>query len=225
MLIGSHIQFSVPVLIAISATYAAVIYILMALYQRFIPFAYLGMVALLVADLAVSDALSLAYWWWPSMAMILALPATISLKRSGGSAWPFTDRLVVLRDPMRYVMYAIVAISVLGLFFTVIYSLAIDSNGSPIREIRFSILSMTLLLLLWASLSLWLAKWTRVVLVLAYLALASVLALCYAFDFEPIGYALALTGVALLYHGLNRVAGRHLQPGGAHPALPGTAVY
>jgi hypothetical protein len=111
-------------------------------------------------------------------------------------------------------MYAIVATSLLGLFFTVTYSLAIDSYGSTVREIRFSILSMTLLLLLWATLSLWLAKWTRAVLVLAYIALASILALCYAFDFEAIGYALALTGVALLYHGLNRFAGRRLQPFG-----------
>ncbi len=214
LLSGNHVEFSVPVLIAISATYAAIVYSLMAIYQRFIPFAYLGMVALLVADLAVSDALHLNYWWWPSMAMILAIPATISLKRSGGSAWPFTDRLVVLRNPMRYVMYAIVATSLLGLFFTVTYSVAIDSYGSPMREIRFSILSMTLLVLLWATLSLWLAKWTRAVLVLAYIALATVLALCYAFDFEAIGYALALTGVALLYHGLNRFAGPRLQPFG-----------
>jgi hypothetical protein len=73
LLIGSNIQFSIPVLIAISATYAAVIYIMMAVYQRFIPFAYLGLVALLMAYLAVSDALHLYYWWWPGMAMILVL--------------------------------------------------------------------------------------------------------------------------------------------------------
>jgi hypothetical protein len=210
LLSGSHIEFSIPVLIAISATYAAIMYALMAIYQRFIPFAYLGMVALLVADLAVADALNLAWWWWPSMAMLLAILSTISLKRPDGSAWPFTDRWAVLRDPMRYVMYAIVAASLLGLFYAISYSLSIDSSGSPIRELRFSILSMSVLLLLWATLSLWLAKWTRAVLVLAYIALGAVLALCYAFDFEPTGYALALTGVALLYHGLNRFAGRRL---------------
>jgi len=87
LLIGSHIQFSVSVLIAISATYAAVIYILMAVYQRFIPFAYLGLIALLVADLAVSDALNLYYWWWPSMAMILVIPATISSCDNLFEAW------------------------------------------------------------------------------------------------------------------------------------------
>jgi hypothetical protein len=215
LLSGFHIEFSVPVLIAISATYAAIIYTLMAIYQRFIPFAYFGLIALLVADLAVTDALKLDYWWWPSMAMILALPATISLKRTGESTWPFTDRWVVLRDPMRYVMYATVAASVLGLFFILTYSLGIDFNGSPVSQVRFSILSMTLLLLLWATLSLWLSKLTRVVLVLAYIALASVLAFCYALNFEPVGYALALTGTALLYHGLNRFAGRRLQSFGA----------
>jgi hypothetical protein len=214
LLSGSNVEFSVPVLVAISALYAAIMYTLMAIYQRFIPFAYLGMVALLVADLAVADALSLAYWWWPSMAMLLAIPATISLRRPDGNAWPFTDRWAVLRDPMRYVMYAIVAASLLGITFAMSNILGIEASGSPIGESRFAILSMSVLLLLWATLSLWLAKWTRAVLVLAYLALTSVLALCYAFDFEAIGYALALTGVALLYHGLNRVAGRRLQPFG-----------
>src|SRR6266568_4372745 len=214
LLVGSQIQFSVPVLIAISATYAAIIYILMAVYQRFIPFAYLGMVALLVADLAVSDALSLAYWWWPSMAMILALPATISLKRGDESTWPFIHHWVVLRDPMRHVMYSIVAASLLSLSLMVMYSLSIDFYGSPVSEIRFSILSMSLLSLLWATLSIWLAKWNHAVLVLAYIVLVSVLAFCYAFRFEAIGYALALTGTAILYHGLNRFAGRRLEPFG-----------
>ena len=207
LFIGNHIQFSVPVLIAISATYAAVIYILMAVYQRFIPFAYLGLIALLVADLAVSDALNLAYWWWPSMAMILAIPATISLKHGGENKWPFTSHWGVLRDPIRYVMYLVVAASLLSLSLTVMYSLGIDFNGSQISEIRFSILSMTLLMLLWATLSIWLAKWTRLVLVLA-----SVVAFCYALRFEAIGYALALTGIAILYHGLNRFAGHRLEP-------------
>src|SRR5438034_404569 len=108
----------------------------------------------------------------------------------------------------------VVSACLLGLFYAISYSLSIDSSGSPIRQLRFSILSMSALVLLWATLSLWLANWTRAVLVLAYPALASVLALCYVFDSEPIGYALALTGVALLYHGLNRVAGRRLQPFG-----------
>lgn len=214
LLSGNQIEFSTPVLIAISATYAAIMYILMAIYQRFIPFAYLGIVALLVADLAVADALNLAWWWWPSMAMLLAILSASSLKSTEGSTWHFMDRWAVVRDPLRYVMYAIVAISLLVLFYAISYSLSIDASGSPIRELRFSILSMSVLLLLWAALSLWLAKWTRAVLVLAYIALGTVVALCYTFDFEPTGYALAFTGVALFYHGLNRLAGRRLLPFG-----------
>jgi hypothetical protein len=214
LLSGSQIEFSTPVLIAISATYAAIMYMLMAIYQRFIPFAYLGMVALLVADLSVADALNLAWWWWPSMALLLAILSTISLKSTAGSAWPFMDRWAVLRDPMRYVMFAIIAACLLGLFYTVSYSLNIDASGSPNRELRFSILSMSALLLLWTALSLWLAKWMRAVLALAYLAVGTVLAFCYALDFEPIGYALALTGVAFFYHGINRFEGRRLLPFG-----------
>ena len=214
LLIGNHVQFSVPALIAISATYAAVIYILMAVYQRFIPFAYFGLVALLVADLALSDALKLNYWWWPSMAMILAIPATISLKRGGENGWPFISHWGVLRTPIRYVMYLIVAASLLGLSFIMVYSLGIDINSSLNSEVRFSIFSILLFLLLWATLSIWLAQRSRLVLVLAYLVLASVVAFCYALRFEAIGYALALTGVAILYHGLNRFAGRRLEPFG-----------
>src|SRR6266571_7206749 len=209
LLIDSHIQFSVPVLIAIAAVYAAIVYAVLALYQRFTPFAYLGMVALVVADLAGADALKLAYWWWPSTAMLLAIPALVSIRRPTGLSWPFTftGSWAVLRDPMRFVMYAIVFVSVSATS----YSLELNAFGTSPREVRFSILSMTALLLLWTSLFLWRASLPRNVIVLAYLLLASVLAFCYAFAFESIGYALALTGVALLYHGLNRFAGRLLQ--------------
>ena len=214
LLIGSNVQFSVPVLIAISATYAAIIYLLMAVYQRFIPFAYLGLIALLVADLAVSDALHLYYWWWPVMAMILTIPATISLKHGGEDTWLFIGHWGVLRAPIRYVMFLIVGASLLSLCFMMVYSLGIDFNGLPISELRLSILCMTLLLLIWATLSIWIAKWTSLVIVLAFLVLGSVLAFCYVLRFEVIGYALALTFVALLYHGLNRFAGQRLEPFG-----------
>jgi hypothetical protein len=212
LLIDSHIQFSVPVLIAIAAVYAAIVYAVLALYQRFTPFAYLGMVALVVADLAGADALTLAYWWWPSTAMLLAISALVSIRRPTGESEPFTftGSWAVLRDPMRFVMYAIVFVSVL----VTSYSLELNVFGASPGEVRLSILSMTLLLLLWTSLFLWRASLPRSVIVLAYLLLASVLAFCYAFAFESVAYALALTGVALLYHGLNRFAGRLLQPFG-----------
>ena len=214
LLIGSAIGFSVPVLVAIAAVYAAIVYMLLAVYQRFTPFAYLGMVALVVADLALADALKLAYWWWPCMAMLLAIPALLSIRRPSGSNWPFKHSWSVLRDPVRFVMYAIVAASALDLLFTTAYSLFLDAFYTPLREVRFALLTLTLLMLLWASLLIWLARRTRAVIALSYIALLSVLALCYALAFESIGYALALTCVALLYHGLNRFARRLLQPFG-----------
>jgi len=214
LLTGSAIEFSVPVFVAIAAVYAAIVYTLLAVYQRFTPFAYLGMVALVVADLALADALKLAYWWWPCMAMLLAIPALLSIRRPSGSDWPFKHSWSVLRDPVRFVMYTIVTAGALALLFTTAYSLRLDAFGTPLREVRFALLTLTLLMLLWASLLIWLARRTRAVIALAYIALLSVPALCYAFAFESIGYALALTCVALLYHGLNRFAGRLLQPFG-----------
>ncbi len=212
LLSGNHIDFSIPVLVAIAAVYAAIVYTVLAIYQRFILFAYMGIAALIVADLALANAFRLAYWWWPAMTMLLAIPALISVPHRPGRL--FTGAREVLRDPVRFVMCALVTVSSSGTLIITLYSLQLDAIATPLREIRFAILSMMLLLLLWASLFLWLTKRTRNVIVLAYMLLASVLASCYAFAFEPIGYALALTSVALLYHGLNRFARRRLQPFG-----------
>ena len=95
------------------------------------------------------------------------------------------------------------------------YSLGIDFNGSPVQSkytFRYSVsrcfcCSGQLSQFGWR-------KGTHFVLVLAYLVLFSVIAFCYALRFEAIGYALAFTCIALLYHGLNRFAGRRLEPFG-----------
>src|SRR5260370_35482565 len=115
---------------------------------------------------------------------------------------------------MSCVIDVIITGSVLVLLYITAYSLQLDTFVHPLREVRFALLTLTLLLLLWVSLLIWLQRRTRLVLALAYIALVSVLAFCYAFAFDSIGYALALTLVALLYHGLNRFAGRLLQPFG-----------
>lgn len=114
---GNNSGFSVPALVAITAVYAAIMYTVLAIYQRFIPFAYLGMVALVVADLAVAAAFQLAYWWWPSIAIVLAFPALVAVQRLAGNNWPFAGSWAVLRDPVRLVMYALV--SACGLAFLV----------------------------------------------------------------------------------------------------------
>ena len=195
----------------IAAAYATIVYGLLAIYQGSVPFGYLGAVALAVVDLAMAQALGLGYQWWPSMLMILALSALVTLARSSGVSIGeriFAGRLTVLREPVRMLMFIIVGVCALGIVVVTFYSFALGGFSAPAREIRFSILSMTLLLSLWTSLYLWLTRRTKWVLVLVGLSLASVLAFCYAFNFEHVGYALALTGAALLYHGLSRFARR-----------------
>ena len=215
LIAGHLIPLSIPVLIVIAAAYATIVYGLLAIYQGSVPFGYLGAVALAVVDLAMAQALGLGYQWWPSMLMILALSALVTLARSSGVSIGeriFAGRLTVLREPVRMLMFIIVGVCALGIVVVTFYSFALGGFSAPAREIRFSILSMTLLLSLWTSLYLWLTRRTKWVLVLVGLSLASVLAFCYAFNFEHVGYALALTGAALLYHGLSRFARRLLQP-------------
>jgi hypothetical protein len=212
LIAGNYVELSVPVLVAIAAAYAALVYTLLAIYQRFKLFAYLGIAALAVADMAVAEALRLSYWWWPSMLMMLALAALVSLWQSRETNWLFAGKRVVLREPTRIFVYVFAGTCALSILAIAGYSFMLDASGMQHTEVRFSILSLILLGLLWSSLYLWLTRRTRYVIGLAFLFLAGVLALCYALAFEAIGYALALTGVALLYYGLSRFAPRLLQP-------------
>jgi hypothetical protein len=213
---GNLVHLSTPILITIAAVYAAIVYSVLAVSQRFALFGYLGMMSLVVADLAIARDLNLDYWWWPGMLMLLALPALLSLLRPVGNAalpvdWPLAGPLALLREPIRVFMLLIVAASATSVALTSLYSLTLDTFQAPVSGIRFSILSIALLLFLWTALYLWLTRRGKWVLGLAYLLLACVLAFCYAFDYRATGYALALTGVAVLYHGLNRYAPRLLQ--------------
>lgn len=215
LIAGNYLALSVPVLVAIASIYAAIVYILLAMYQRFPLFAYLGIVALAVADMAVASALSLGLWWWPSMLMILAFPLLVSVGPSADRRWLFAGNRAVLREPMRILLYVFTGICTLGALAVVYYSFQLDAEYMQNTEVRFSIFSLTVLLLLWSGLFLWRTRLTRFAIGLPFLFLASVLALCYALAFEAIGYALALTAVALLSHGLSRFAPRLLQPFGA----------
>src|SRR6266567_5865862 len=82
VLLGTQVQLSAPALIAIAAAYAAIVYTLLAIYERFPIYVYLVAMALVVADLAVAAALQLNFWWWPSMLLLLAIPALASIARS-----------------------------------------------------------------------------------------------------------------------------------------------
>ncbi|HLZ56099.1 MAG TPA: hypothetical protein VKR06_04060 [Ktedonosporobacter sp.] len=211
---GHLIQLSSPTLVAIAATYAAIVYAALAIHQSFKTFAYLGVVALAVADLAVAYAAHLGYWWWPAALMVLALPSLMALPRASGRTPFLIGSLAVLREPLRLLMYSCVTVCITGIVFAFVYSLDLDILGHSLRETRFSIVCMMLLLLCWLCLFIWQSgrrPWANVV---PYLFVALVLLSCYAFALKQVGYVLAVTIVALLFHGLTLFVAPLLRPWG-----------
>ncbi len=214
---GNLIQLSAPTLIAIAAGYAALVYAALAVYQKFAPFAYLAVVALVLADLAVAFAYNLSIWWWPCMLMLLALPALVAIVPTTPSWSPFRGSRTILREPVRTLMFICVATCVVGIAGTLLYSLSKDMNvlGQSVAfghfsQVRFALVSMTALLLAWTCLFTWLVRDTPWMRAIPYLFLACVLALLYAFVLSVTWYIVALTVVALLYEVINRIVLRRL---------------
>ncbi len=210
---GNLVHIEAPLLVAIAAMYAAIIYGALAVYQRFSPFAYLSMVALVVTDLALAVNFHLASWWWPSALMVLALPSL-----SAVSVHPrirlFAGSVSVLREPVRVLMYVCIAACGLGIISAFPYTLELNSLGSPLaeqREVRVALTCMLVLLLCWSCLFVWRTRQTGVALSVPFLFLACVLSIAYAASFDQVRYVVVLIIVALLYHGLARFAGRYLQ--------------
>lgn len=112
---------------------------------------------------------------------------------------------------MRLSLYLFVVICVVSILAIAAYSFGLDFSEMPKTEVRFSLFCLTFLVLLWSNLFLWFTRGRRFGIELAFLFLASVLTLCYALAFDALGYALALTAVALLYHALSHLASRFLQ--------------
>ena len=214
---GNELELSIPVLIAISATYATIVYTMLALFQHYAPFAYLAIAALAVADLALAGALNLVLWWWPSLLMVLALLSLVSIARSPGISRLFDGRRAILRQPVRIFMYVFVAMGTLGMVAVALYAVILDGiflSHSNSIEAGYAILCLSLLRLLWSIGGFYLARRTHGMITLALLLLVCVLAFCYALQFGATGYALALTIVALFFAGISRYARARLQPFG-----------
>lgn len=217
LVLGSQVHLDGFVLIAIAATYAAIVYGALAIYQRFSPFGYLSVVALVVAEFALALALHLGYWWWPCLVMLLALPSLTSVATKAGNRSFFTGSWVVLREPVTVLMFFGVVTCTVGLISSFLYARMLDAIGGSQpdnHEIRFTLVSMALLLLLWNVLFVWCTKRRSWSAAIPYLGLIGVLLFSYALDFNGIGYVLALTTVAVLYHGCNSFAARWLQSSG-----------
>src|SRR5437660_633112 len=133
---GHLVELSPSVLVAIAAVYAALVYGVLAVYQKFAPFGYLSVVAQAVATLAVASAFNLGYWWWPSVLVLLAFPSLLSLPGRFGNAAPFTGTWAILREPVRALMFACVGICGIGAILTYLYSLGLDAAHQPQSEVR-----------------------------------------------------------------------------------------
>ncbi len=209
---GHLIGLPVSTLLAIAAAYAVIIYGCLALYYTWKIFRYLYVLSLVTADLAICASLHLGYWWWPAMLMVLALLALTSDVHTRESSQMPIKHKNMLNKPMRALMFNNVVICCFGVFITTLSSLNIDGHGRPNPEMRFAIMSMVLLLLAWTALFIWRSGRTGWGVLLPYCFLACVIACSYTFAFDTTGYALVLTAVALVYHGLKQFAPHLLQP-------------
>ncbi len=202
------VPIATPLLISIAAIYAALIYGMLAVYQRFSLFAYLAVVALAVADLALAIHFHLTVRWWPSTLMVLAFPALLSVSRLPRSRF-FSGHWSVLRVPVRTLMYSCVTVCLLGVMTTFLLSLLASFEYTV--EDRVALTAMLLLLLCWSGLFVWRTRHTGVAQSLTLQFLACALAFSYANHASQTKYILVLIGIAFLYHALVRFAGRLLQ--------------
>jgi hypothetical protein len=205
---GGTVAFSPPLLLTLAACYAAAVYGLLAVVQRFVPFAYLGVVALLISDLALAETLHLAMWWWPCAALVLALASLGAVSRPSGARSLFAEARAILRTPLAVLMYTVVAAGALLLLL-----LLGDSFLEPLAEKRLALFSLSCLILAWSALWIWRTGRVSLTPALAYLLLVTLLLLGYTLDLERTGYVLLLACVALGYHILARIAQSRRSPG------------
>lgn len=203
------VQIETPLLISIAAIYAALIYGALAVYQRFSPFAYLAVVALAIADLALTINFHLTLWWWPCTLMGVAFPALLSVSHQPRTRF-FAGPWSVLCEPVRILMYSCIAVCLFGIMATSLFSLS-SSTIERIAENRVALTTMLLLLLCWSCLFVWRTRRAGVAQSITLQVLACALSIAYTVNASQIGYVLVLLGVALLYHSMVRFAERQLQ--------------
>ncbi len=205
---GHLIQLSAPTIVAIAATYAAIVYVTLTVTQQYKPFGYLALVAVVLADFAIAFALHLAYWWWPVLLMPLAFVALLSVSRNGSL---FHHNRAVLREPVRVLMYTCIALLCVDILCTYSYVLAIGAISHPFTEVRVAGATMLLLVLTWTCTYFWLTKQATWLAVVPYQFLGLVVALACVFDVHAVAYGLLFTAVAVFYHIGTLVARNPLQ--------------
>jgi hypothetical protein len=205
------VELSAPLLLTLAALYAAATYGLLAVTQRFVPFAYLAAMALLVVDLALSQTLKIDLWWWPCTAMLLALLLLPTVPRLRGTPRLFAEARAILRGPLQGLMRIILGLSIFaGLLLLFLDWVSANLDVSDQLSIHLAMTCLSALLLLWTALWIWWTGRTSRTPWLAYQFLLTLLLLGHTLQFDLTGFVLLLTGVALSYHLLVRVAGKRL---------------
>ena len=206
---GHLIQVTAPTVVAIAATYAAIVYAVLAVSQHYKPFGYLSVVALVLADLAVSSALHLNYWWWPVLLMLLAFIGLLAIR--GDAQRLFRGNSAVLREPVRVLMYTCVVALCLGILGTYLYAIEIDIIAQPLPDLRIAGAIMLLSVLAWTCAYFLVTQQFTWLAVVPYQFLGFIVALAYVFDLHSISYGLLLTAIAVFYHVSILVARHPLQ--------------
>ncbi len=193
---GHLIQLSAPTVVAIAASYAAIVYAVLAVSQQYKLFGYLAAVALVLVGCAVAFAFQLNYWWWPVLLMPLAFAGLLSM----GNRGVLRGNNAVLREPLRILTYVCVGMLCLDIFCTYLFVIALGQIGHPFSEIRIVGAIMFLQVLVWTCMYIWATKLYTWLAVLPYQFLGFVIALAYVFDMRAVGYGLLFTALAAFYH-------------------------
>ena len=205
---GHLIQLSAPTVVAIAATYAAIVYATLTISQQYKPFGYLAAVALVLADLAIAFAFHLAYWWWPVLLMPLAFVALLSVSKNEHL---FRRNTAVLREPVRVLMYACIAVLCLDILYVYPYALILEAIDHSFLEVRVVGIVMFVLLLTWTCTYFWVTKQFTWLAVVPYQLLGLTVALAYVFEVRAVAYGLLFTAIAVCYHLATLIARNSLQ--------------
>ena len=195
MFVGSFVEVSIPTVVAVAAVYATLVYAVLAISQQYKPFGYLSTVALMLVGLATASALQLNYWWWPVLLMPLAFVGLLAIE--SGTQRVSSGNTAVLREPVRVMMYACIAILCLDILCTYLYAIVIDITFS---EVRIAGAVMLLSVLAWSGAYFWVTKRFAWLTVLPYQLLGLLAAIAYTLNFQQLSYGLLFIAIAVCYH-------------------------
>ncbi|GCE10522.1 hypothetical protein [Tengunoibacter tsumagoiensis] len=202
LVVGAAATLSAPTLVMIAALYATIVYVALALYQRFSVFGYLAAVAFFVADLAFLLVTNLNFWWY---AIILFVPAFVSLVEIPRLRLRLdlqTTHPPILRGALLFLRYTSLILACISGFLTLIYALGngLEVTSGLQREMRIAFLVFCLLLFVWVMAYTWLARARDLAGLLPWLATLNVLAGAYLYEASRIDYVFISVGLAGIYH-------------------------